>query len=199
MASTRSSSLGNMGQSSPPSGRASISKGPFSSAYSFASSSLASLYHTAILLHRRRGIGAAEKGFQSTYINSTPLYTVESTLPWKKKAGDASLALLATFQLFARCFPDDSPPSFDASCSRPSSAPLAENPLLMRARRHEDEGSLLMTCGTCVAIYARKPIRLCLQCWYRACAYSTIGSACRLSPSLVKVQTVAVPPASARL
>jgi hypothetical protein len=35
-------------------------------------------------------------------------------------ARDASFALLLAFQLFARCFPDDPPSSFDASCLSPS-------------------------------------------------------------------------------
>ena len=46
----------------------------------------------------------------------------------KKRAGDASFALPAASKLFARCFPDDPPPFFVASCPGPISPPLAEKP-----------------------------------------------------------------------
>ncbi len=74
---------------------------------------------------------------------------------------------------------------------------LLKSSLLVRAHRNEDDGSLFTACGTCVALDARKPICLCLQCKCRACTNSTIGPAFRLSPSLVQVLPVAVQPASA--
>jgi len=39
---------------------------------------------------------------------------------------------------------------------------LLKSLLLVRAHRHEDDGSLLIACGTCVGIDASKPIGLCL-------------------------------------
>jgi hypothetical protein len=65
----------------------------------------------------------------------------------------ASFALLAALQLFARCFPDDPSPSFDQSCPHPLSPPPAEK-LSACADVHEDDGSLLITYGICIALVA---------------------------------------------
>ena len=86
-------------------------------------------------------------------------------------------------------------PSFDAYCPGLGSPRhlLLKSPLLVRVDRYEDDDSPLMTCCTCVAMDARKPSRLCLHCWHRAYANSTLGSACCLSPSFVQAQPIAVP------
>src|SRR6266480_3525664 len=56
-----------------------------------------------------------------------------------------------------------------------------------------------MLLGTRIALGARKPPCLCLECRCRAYANSTIVPACRLSPSLVQVLPIVVPPSSAML
>jgi hypothetical protein len=63
-----------------------------------------------------------------------------------------------------------------------NSSRLCNSPL----DRYEDDDSRLMTCSTCVAMDVRKPIHLCLHCWHRAYANSTLGSVSCLSPSFVQ-------------
>ncbi len=117
----------------------------------------------------------------------------------KKRAGDASFALLAAFQLLARCFPDDAPLLSTHPAHVQSRHLLLKSLLLVRADGHEDDASLLIACGTCIALGVRKPTRLCLQYHCRASANSIIGPACRLSPFHVQVLPVVVPPSCAML
>jgi len=76
---------------------------------------------------------------------------------------------------------------------------LLKSPVQVQTDIHKDDGSLLMVCGTCVALGTRKPTRLCLQYQCRACTNSTIGSACSLSSSPVQLLPVVVPSSCATL